>query len=148
SVQRTLANAGTVRPRKGNEFDRHAVSLYHDFARSFRDCTRPSSRSMTPKTFHALLVSVILSLVFPLFTSAQTADEIVRKALVARGGVDKIKALQGQRITGTISFGPGADGSFLIELQRPLKMHTEISVQSQTIVRVYDGRSAGWVINP
>ena len=103
---------------------------------------------MIPKTPRALFFSVILSLALPFSAAAQTADEVVHKALAARGGIDKIKALQGQRITGSISFGPGAEGSFTIELKRPLKMHTEISIQGQTIVRVYDGRSAGWVVNP
>lgn len=64
------------------------------------------------------------------------------------GGADKIKAIQRQKITGKISFGPGADGPFEVEFERPGKMHMEITVGGQTMVRVYDGKSAGWVINP
>jgi outer membrane lipoprotein-sorting protein len=84
----------------------------------------------------------------PLVASAQTADEIVKKALDARGGADKIRAVQSERITGHISSAQGVEGGFVLELKRPYKMHSEISVDGQKIVRVYDGKSAGWTINP
>jgi outer membrane lipoprotein-sorting protein len=84
----------------------------------------------------------------PLLASAQTADEIVKKALDARGGADKIRAVQSERITGRLSSAQGVEGGFTLELKRPYKMHTEISVDGQKIIRVYDGKAAGWTINP
>ena len=81
-------------------------------------------------------------------SSAQTADEIIDKVFAARGGVDKIKAIRTQRISGTISFGPGAEGPFSVQFERPGKMHMEINIAGQSVVRVYDGKSTGWVINP
>jgi len=87
-------------------------------------------------------------LFLPVLASAQTADEIVNKVLAARGGVARIKAVQSQRISGTINFGLGADGPFLVELERPGKMHIEVTVQGQTLVRSYDGKSTGWILNP
>ena len=84
----------------------------------------------------------------PLIARAQTADEIVSKAIAARGGVEKIQAVKAQRISGTISFGPGATGPFLVELKRPNKMHMEITILNQTLVRSYDGQSSGWIVNP
>ena len=87
-------------------------------------------------------------LFIPLSAAAQTADEIVNKVLAARGGVSRIKAVHSQRIAGTINFGPGADGPFLVELERPGKMHIEVTVQGQTLVRSYDGKSTGWILNP
>ena len=86
--------------------------------------------------------------VLPLLASAQTADDIVKKYVEARGGAAKLKAVQSERISGRISFAPGLEGSFFIEFKRPLKMHMEATIQGQTLVRVYDGKSAGWVINP
>jgi outer membrane lipoprotein-sorting protein len=94
------------------------------------------------------LLSIAMLCFLPLTTAAQTADEIVTKALEARGGADKIKAIQSERVSGHISFAPDLEGTFVVELKRPHKMHTEITVQGQKIVRVYDGKSAGWVINP
>ena len=87
-------------------------------------------------------------LFLPLAAAGQSADEIVKKALDARGGVEKIKAVRSERISGRVSFGQGAEGTFVVELKRPLKMRAEISIEGQTIVRVYDGKSSGWMINP
>lgn len=86
-------------------------------------------------------------LLLPLTAAAQTADEIVTKVLAARGGVARIKAVQSQRISGTINFGGSAEGPFLVELKRPGKMHIEVTVQGQTLIRSFDGKS-GWIINP
>ena len=90
----------------------------------------------------------VVVLFLPLHAAAQTADEIVTKALAARGGVARIKAVHTQRISGTINFGGGTDGPFLVELERPGKMHIEITVQGQTLIRSYDGKSTGWILNP
>ena len=93
-------------------------------------------------------LSIIFLVCAPLTGSAQTADEIVKKALDARGGLAKIKAVQSERITGRVSFSKGAEGTFVVELKRPQKMHVEISVDGQKIIRVYDGKSSGWMVNP
>jgi outer membrane lipoprotein-sorting protein len=93
-------------------------------------------------------VSVTLLCFLPVAAAAQSADEIVKKALEARGGVAKLKSVQSERITGRITFAHGEEGVFVVELKRPLKMHVEISVEGQKIIRVYDGKSSGWMINP
>ena len=93
-----------------------------------------------------LCITVLLFL--PLDASAQTADEIVTKVLAARGGLARIKAVHSQRISGTIDFGAGAQGPFLVELERPGKMHIEVTVQGQTLIRTFDGKSTGWILNP
>src|SRR5712671_4710170 len=93
-------------------------------------------------------LSMTILFLFPLGTAAQTADEIVQKVLDARGGIEKIKAVQSERISGHVSFSQGMEGTFVVELKRPLKMHIEISVDGQKIIRVYDGKSSGWMINP
>jgi outer membrane lipoprotein-sorting protein len=92
-----------------------------------------------------------VALFLPLTTSAQTtetAGEIVARALAARGGIAKIKAVQSQRVEGTLVFGKDDQGPFFVELKRPGKMHMEMTVEGKTIVRVYDGKSSGWMINP
>lgn len=87
-------------------------------------------------------------LLLPLAASAQTADEIVNKSLAARGGAEKIKAIQSERVSGRVTFGPGLEGTLVAELKRPRKLRVEIMVEDQKIIRVYDGKSAGWVVNP
>jgi hypothetical protein len=92
--------------------------------------------------------SMALFLLLPITTAAQTAEEIVKNVLDARGGVAKLKAVQSERVTGRLAFQNGAEGSFVVELKRPLKMHVEISIEGQKIIRVYDGKSSGWTSNP
>jgi outer membrane lipoprotein-sorting protein len=94
------------------------------------------------------LLSITLLLFLPLSAAAQTADDIVKSVLDARGGVQKIKAVQSERISGQVSFAQGMEGTFVVELKRPLKMRAEITVQGQKIIRVYDGKSSGWMVNP
>jgi hypothetical protein len=87
------------------------------------------------------------SLVLALPASAQTPDEILAKYFAARGGLDKIKAVQTEREVGTISFGPGLDGPFQVERARTLRLHMEVNLNGQLFVRTYDGKSSGWVYN-
>jgi outer membrane lipoprotein-sorting protein len=94
-----------------------------------------------------LLLATLLCIV-PLCASAQTAEEIVKKAIAARGGIDRIKAVQSERISGRVSLGQGTEGTVVLELQRPHKLHSEITIEGQKILRVFDGKSAGWTVNP
>lgn len=98
----------------------------------------------------AILTSLLLSatIISNSQTTPLTAEALVAKILDARGGVARLKAIKAERISGNISFGPGAKGPVVVELKRPGKMHMEVSIQGQTIVRVYDGQSSGWIINP
>jgi hypothetical protein len=79
---------------------------------------------------------------------ALSTEEIVSKALNARGGLSRIKAVQSQRITGTIYFDADTHGPFVAEFQRPGKMHNEVTIQDKVVVRVLDGKESGWQINP
>jgi hypothetical protein len=84
----------------------------------------------------------------PITLPAQTADDVINAYLRARGGLAKIKAVQSERVTGVITFAPGVEGPFFVERKRPLKMHMEITVNGQSLIRVYDGKSSGWIYNP
>lgn len=94
------------------------------------------------------LLSITVLFLLPLGAAAQTAEEIVKKALEARGGVEKIKAVRSERVSGHVSFSQSMEGTFVVELKRPLKMHVEITIEGQKIIRVYDGKSSGWMVNP
>jgi hypothetical protein len=97
---------------------------------------------------YLLGLQVGLQLVCPVKAAAQTADEIVAKILVARGGLEKAKAIQTERITGTIYFNAELYGPFLAEFKRPGKMHNEVTIQNKTVVRSFNGKDGGWVSNP
>ncbi len=102
------------------------------------------------KSRRAYCLTLTLAAVFstPAQTKLPTADDVVAKILAARGGLVKIKAVQSQRITGTISFAPDAEGPFFVEFKRPGKMHMEFTIENMTMVRIYDGKSGAWVSNP
>jgi outer membrane lipoprotein-sorting protein len=93
-----------------------------------------------------VLASLLLSF-FNCSLSAQTATQILSKVFVARGGLARMRAIKSESVQGTISFGSEASGPFVVELKRPLKMHMTLSVQNQTMVRVFDG-TQGWANNP
>lgn len=97
----------------------------------------------------AFVLSLIVAfLIFPLALSAQTADDIINSYLKARGGITKIKAIQTERVTATITLQPGTDGILVDERKRPLKMRLEITLSGQSFIRIYDGKSGGWIYNP
>jgi outer membrane lipoprotein-sorting protein len=98
-----------------------------------------------------MMKTKLASLAFLLFllsayAKAQNLDQLLTKIFVARGGMDRILAVDSERISGHIAFGE-ISGPFVVELKRPLKMHMQLTVQNMTMVRVYDGKS-GWANNP
>jgi len=78
--------------------------------------------------------------------SAQTADELIAKNIEARGGLEKIQAIQSMRLTGTLSVGDAAMPS-LLEVKRPNKTRLEFTFNGQTAVQAYDGTRA-WAVVP
>jgi hypothetical protein len=92
-------------------------------------------------------LSAALVFLFPAIACAQTVEQIIAKVIVARGGAAKLRAVRSERVSGKISFGD-VTGPFVVELKRPLKMHMQLTIQNQTMVRVYDGKSQGWANNP
>lgn len=89
---------------------------------------------------------VAAALLSALTMSAQTADEIVARALAARGGVEKIKAIETQRLTGRISLSPDAEGPFVVEIKRGNKMREEMTLGGKTNIRTMNG-TTGWVVD-
>jgi hypothetical protein len=90
---------------------------------------------------------VAVLLLLPGLAAAQTVDQVLAKVIVARGGAAKLRAIRSERVNGKISFGD-VSGPFVVELKRPLKMHMQLTIQNQTMVRVYDGKAQGWGNNP
>jgi outer membrane lipoprotein-sorting protein len=98
---------------------------------------------MIRKTFAWLLVAGLAGAA----VQAQTADEIINKNLTARGGKDKIKAVQAARMTGKMVMGQGMEAPFTMEVARPNKMRMEFTIQGMTGVQAFDGKS-GWSVMP
>lgn len=78
------------------------------------------------------------------FTLAQSVDDVVAKAIAARGGVKRIKSLYSQKLSGTISLAGGSAGPFEVEMKRPGMMRESVTLGSKSMIRTTDGLS-GWV---
>lgn len=97
-----------------------------------------------------LVCAVLLCLVSgaPAQTAkAPTVDELIAKHIQARGGSEKLKALQSLRTTGTLSLGPRGDAKLTREIKRPGMVRTDFVLGSVTLVHAYDGKQ-GWQIGP
>jgi outer membrane lipoprotein-sorting protein len=93
-------------------------------------------------------LTLVALLFLPLCAFGQTADDIIAKYVEARGGLAQIKAVQSERVTGSIVFAPNVQGAFVVERERPMKMHMEITLSGMMMIRTYDGKSSGWTYNP
>jgi outer membrane lipoprotein-sorting protein len=93
----------------------------------------------------AIVAAAVLVLT-ALYAAGQTADELIAKNIAARGGLEKLKAVQTMRLTGTMKVGDDAMPSIL-ELKRPNKSRWQFSFEGQTAIQAFDGRS-GWMLMP
>jgi outer membrane lipoprotein-sorting protein len=98
---------------------------------------------MVRKIFTLTLVLTLLSI---LTASAQTVDEILNKYYDARGGYEKLKSVNTMKSTGK-QLIMGMEIPFTIQQKRPNLIRVEATVQGQTMVQGYDGKTA-WSINP
>ena len=78
--------------------------------------------------------------------SAQTAEELVSKNIQAKGGIDKIKAVNTVAMNGKI-YVQGITAEISQEQKRPNMLRQNFTVQGMTQVQAYDGTTA-WQIQP
>src|SRR5262245_31932716 len=78
---------------------------------------------------------------------AQTLDEIVAKNVAARGGAQKLAAVQSLRLSGRIQFAVGVSGPFTLERKRPNAMRAEFTLDGARGVQAFDGKLA-WAMAP
>jgi hypothetical protein len=95
-----------------------------------------------PRTRARLAAAGLLFLLGARGAAAQTVDDVVRRYLQARGGVERLRAVQSLRLTGTMEVPGVTPAPFVMELKRPHLMRTEFTVEGRTGVRAYDGKTA------
>lgn len=93
------------------------------------------------------LALAVASALLSLPAAAQTLDEVLAKNFAARGGKEKIQAVQSARITGKMLVGPGMEAPVVMEWKAPNRVRVEFVVQGQTGVQAYDGTTA-WMHMP
>jgi len=97
---------------------------------------------MLRKCFSGLALGALLAVP----AQAQTVDELIGKNIQARGGLEKLKAVNTAKMTGKMSMGPVA-APFTLQMKRPKNMRVEFTVQGMTGVQAYDGKTA-WMLMP
>ena len=93
-----------------------------------------------------LMAVAVLGLLAPA-AFAQTVDELLAKNFEAKGGLQKMKAVQSMKITGKMVFGQGMEAPLVMYARRPNSMRMEFTIQGMTGVQAYDGKTA-WMSMP
>lgn len=97
----------------------------------------------------ARLVSLLL-FSLPMIARGMTVEELVTKSIQAKGGLDKIKAIQSMRMTGQLKISGDSfslDMKYLQLNQRGGFYRNEASLQGLTAITAYDGKE-GWTLSP
>ena len=100
---------------------------------------------MLRKTFACMLLTAAFAAAV---ASAQTADDLVDKNVQAKGGREKLKAVQTIRMTGKMSMGQGMEAPVSMEMAPPThKVRMDFTLQGMTGTQAYDGAN-GWQVMP
>ena len=94
------------------------------------------------KCWYAIFIALLCSTA----GFAQTADELVAKNIQAKGGLEKIKAIQSIRMRGSFEAG-GLNAQVGQDNKRASMIRQTFSIQGMTAIQSYDG-STGWQIQP
>jgi len=97
-------------------------------------------------------IPLVLTLLLCAATSARavTVDELIARNIKARGGIEKIRAIQSLRTSGKMFIGEGSysvEASYTQMIKRPGMFRGEVGLQGLTSVGAYDG-SVGWQVQP
>jgi outer membrane lipoprotein-sorting protein len=78
--------------------------------------------------------------------SAQTVDDLVAKNIEAKGGLEKLHAVQTVKQTSTLDMR-GMQASIVVYGKRPNLLRQEVKLGDRTIINAFDGTTP-WMINP
>lgn len=98
------------------------------------------------KAVHAAAAAALAVLCTAAPAASQTVDELIAKNLQARGGEEKLRALQTMRITGKVMV-QGMELPMTVMAKRPNLMRQEMQIQDRKVVTGFDGTTA-WTMNP
>ena len=93
------------------------------------------------------MIAFLMVLVAPV-AQGYTAEELVAKNIEARGGIEKIHAIESIRLTGKLTVNGGMlQLDYVTLIKRPQSVRYEAKLQGLTQVQAFDGSQA-WQINP
>lgn|SRR5215510_4295755 len=94
----------------------------------------------------ALTLAVCLIALSCIHATAQTVDDVIKKNIDARGGLQKIKAVKSVKASGKIT-QQGIEIPLTLQQKRPGKVRIDATFQGKSLVQAYDGET-GWKIDP
>ena len=94
----------------------------------------------------ALTLILSVTFLFAVQAYAQTVDELVKKNIDARGGIQKLKALKSIKATGKMT-QQGLEIPLTLQQKRPAMVRMEATFQGKSFVQAYNGE-VGWKIDP
>lgn len=74
-------------------------------------------------------------------------EDLIGRAIDARGGLEKIKSMQNAVMIGRVTVQGALQGSCTVNVKRSNMVRVELLVQGFTLVQAFDGKT-GWIINP
>jgi hypothetical protein len=93
-------------------------------------------------------MSVVLMLLAAPVALGYTADELVAKNIEAKGGIEKLRAIESVRFSGKLVVNGGLlQLDYVALIKRPQFVRYEANLQGLTQVQAFDGAQA-WQINP
>ncbi len=98
---------------------------------------------MRQRRFIAAILGVFV-VGLPVWASSQTVDELIAKNIEAMGGYKKWKSIQSMKITGLIQT-QGMEMPFVRYAKRPNLLRIEATMQGQTMIQAYDGKTPWWI---
>ena len=97
--------------------------------------------------FRTGVAAVLMALVgATALAQTPTVDEIVAKAMTARGGLDKLRAVNTMKMTGKVTM-QGRELPITVIAKRPNLMRQEMTIDGSRVVSAFDGTKV-WVVNP
>ena len=97
-----------------------------------------------------MLPALLLAVAMSAAATPMTVDEIVARHLEARGGAQKLAAVQNLKVSGKAFFG-GDDFTITAEFaqvrKRANQIRTEVTLQGLTGIDAYDGQQS-WSVEP
>ena len=76
----------------------------------------------------------------------QSVDELIAKNLEAKGGAEKLKAVQSIKQVSQFSMS-GMAATMTVYSRRPNRVRQEVKVGGQTVISAFDGVTT-WIVNP
>ena len=92
------------------------------------------------------LTSVFIVILQAGVGKSQTVEDLIQKNLGARGGLERLKAVQTVRMTGTM-VNDQMEGALILKFKRPNSSRIELTVQGMTAIQAFDGR-VSWILGP